>query len=214
MTLDRSAAFATASFLCHFLYALYNGILAITYHAHWLIAMCAFYTILTALRLMILWRVQARSHLSNEKTQTLVTRISGILLSVSAVVLFAAVFLCLSQDHAVSDGKIVMITIATYTFFKLSLAVCQAIKRWNNASFSQKMIQSVQYAELAASMWTLQRSMLASFDNRDWETIQWMHVLTGSVACLFVMMLGISMIMKTKQERSERHGKIKICKDK
>ena len=89
-----------------------------------------------------------------------------------------------------------MITIATYTFYKITIAVIKAVKQHKNSSLLLKTIRNIRYAEVAASILTLQRSMLVSFGAVEADKIWLMNSVTGAAVCLFVLMLGISMIIK------------------
>ena len=60
--------------------------------------------------------------------------------------------------------SILMITIATYTFYKITMAVVRAVKQRHDPSPLLAAIRSIGYAEVAASVLTMQRSMLVSFE--------------------------------------------------
>ena len=62
-----------------------------------------------------------------------------------------------------------------------------------------KTIQYISYAEMAASVLTLQRSMLVSFGTMDNKQIHFMNATMGAVVCLFVLILGISMMIKSQE---------------
>ena len=76
-----------------------------------------------------------------------------------------------------------MITIATYTFYKITMAIVKAAKQRGFL----KAIRSIDYAEVSASILTLQRSMFASFgslDNR--QQVRLMNAVTGQLyMCLY-----------------------------
>ena len=119
-----------------------------------------------------------------------------MLLSALSVVLAVVVYISLSQNIAAKYGEIIMITIATYTFYKITIAIIKAVKQHKNSSLLLKTIRNISYAEVAASILTLQRSMLVSFGAVEVDKIWLMNSVTGADVCLFVLMLGISMIIK------------------
>ena len=92
-----------------------------------------------------------------------------------------------------------MITIATYTFYKITMSIIRAVKQRKNPSMLLKTIQYISYAEMAASVLTLQRSMLVSFGTMDNKQIHFMNATIGAVVCLFVLILGISMMIKSQE---------------
>lgn len=62
------------------------------------------------------------------------------------------------------------------------------------------VIRCIGYAEVAASVLTLQRSMLVSFGEMSDTDIRTMNILTGSAVCLFVLILGIILITRGKRK--------------
>lgn len=126
-------------------------------------------------------------------------KLSGILLTVLSLVLASVSYISLSQNIATKHGEIIMITIATYTFYKITMSIIRAVKQRKNPSMLLKTIQYISYAEMAASVLTLQRSMLVSFGTMDNKQIHFMNATIGAVVCLFVLILGISMMIKSQE---------------
>ena len=135
--------------------------------------------------------------LYSQHAENFVMKLSGILLSVLSFVLTAVIYISLSQNIAAKYSEITMITIAAYTFYKIIISIIKAVKQHKNPSLLLKTIRSISYAEVAASILTLQRSMLISFGAMEQRQIRLMNVITGMAICLFVLMLGISMIIKS-----------------
>ena len=117
-----------------------------------------------------------------------------------------AIYISLSQNIATKYEEIVMITIAAYTFYKITMTVIKAVKHRKNPSPLLSVIHSISYAEVAASVLTLQRSMLVSFDGMSDTEIHTMNTLTGSAVCLFVLILGISLIIKGAKRKENNYG--------
>ena len=77
-------------------------------------------------------------------------KFSGILLVILGIVLAIVNYISLSQDIAIKHEKIIMITIATYTFYKITMAIVKAVKQHNNPS---PLIRTIQIS-------TIQRYLL------------------------------------------------------
>ena len=137
-----------------------------------------------------------------------VMKLCGVLLILLNFILAAAIYISQSQHIATKYGEIVMITIATYTFYKITVAVIRAIKQLKNAVQLLDVIRTIGYAEVAASLLTLQRSMLISFGSTGNEDIALMNGLTGISVCLFILLLGIFTILKSGKERKNTHGTV------
>lgn len=189
---DRMVLSAAITFVFHLLYALYHGILGIINLSMWFLAMCAFYGILATMRFSAVLCGYRR----DADTERFVMKLSGILLAVLSFVLGAVIYISLSQNIAAKHGEIIMITIAAYTFYKITMVIVKAVKQHRDPSPLLKVVRSISFAEVAASILTLQRSMLASFGSMDEKQIQTMNIMTGTAVCLFVLMLGISILIE------------------
>ena len=123
-------------------------------------------------------------------------------------ILAGVVYISLSQNIAVRHHEIVMITIAAYTFYKITIVVIRAIKQRKNTDPLLAAIRTIGYAEVAASLLTLQRSMLISFGAMDKRDIDHMNGLTGASVCLFILLLGIFTIVRSGKEGKSTHGTV------
>ena len=188
----RTIVTASASFGLNLLYALYNGALGLMNRSIWFAAMCAYYIILAAMR----FSAVLYGRKGGRGGELFVAKLFGALFVLLSAVLAGVVWLSLTRDTAVRYGTIVMITIATYTFTKTTMAVVRAIRARRNPSGLRAAIRSVGYAEAAASVFTLQKSMLVSFEGMTGAEIYTMNLLTGSAVWLFVFVLGIYMTKK------------------
>lgn len=190
---------AVVGFFCNLLFAFYNGALGILSHSLWFVTMCAYYIILSTMRFAaVLYGVK-----SGSASDRFVMRLSGILLAMLSFVLTGVIHISLSQNIAVKYDEIAMITIATYTFYKITMAVIRAAKHKKKPSSLHMVIRNIGYAEVAASVISLQRSMIASFGGMSAESAHTLNVLTGAVVCLFVLLLGIALIIRSGKRRGE-----------
>ena len=191
---------ATLAFAFNLLYAIYHCVLGILNLSFWFIAMCAFYGILAIMRFSAILCERNHQKLPDNVTELFVMKLSGVLLVILSIVLATVSYISLSQNIAAKHGEIIMITIATYTFYKITMAIVKAIKQHKNPSPLLRTIRNIGYAEVAASILTLQRSMLASFGSMSAGNIHFMNAVTGAAVCLFVLILGLSMIAKSMKK--------------
>lgn len=195
---------------CNLLYALYHGVIGWLQCSLWFWAMCAFYGVLALLRFFaVLYARKMRESPSAEKR---IIKGSGLLLVLLSAILAGINYLSLSQNITTRYEKITMITIATYTFYKITMAVIQRVKQRADPSSLAAVLRNIRYAEVTASLLTLQRSMLVSFGKMAPEKINFMNALTGAGVCLFICILGIILALRAGKEK--QNGKIKICRDK
>ena len=191
---------AAVAFAFNLFYAIYHCILGVLNLSFWFIAMCAFYGILATMRFSAVLCERNHQKSPDIDTELFVMKLSGTLLVVLGIVLATVSYISLSQNIATKYGEIIMITIATYTFYKITMAIVKAVKQHKNPSPLLKTIRNIGYAEVAASILTLQRSMLASFGSMSAGNIHFMNAVTGAAVCLFVLILGLSMIAKSMKK--------------
>ena len=191
---------AIFSFSLNLLYAFYNGVLGIINQSVWFIFMCAYYIILSTMRFSAVLCERKNRNTSSEDMEYFVMKFCGVLFILLDFVLAGAIYSSLSQNIATKYGTIIMITIATYTFYKITVTVIKAIKQRKIPSPLLSVIRNISYVEVAASVLTLQRSMLVSFGEMSDTEIHTMNTLTGSTVCLFVLVLGVTLIIRGKRQ--------------
>ena len=184
---------ASVSFFVNFLYAFYNGILGIINLSLWFIIMFAFYGLLASVRFSVILYARRKDSVY-EDTESFIIKTSGIIMIILSFVL--ALLVSLTQKIAVKYDTIMMITIATYTFYKVIITVVRASKKRDDKLPLFSTLRCISYAEVAASVLTLQRSMLASFGSGDDEFSFIMNAATGMVVFLFILALGIFITVK------------------
>ena len=163
--------------------------------------MCVYYVMLGTARFSAVLCGHGSTPESPAGTDYFAMRLSGILLAMLSLVLSGVTYLSLVQNIAVKHHEIMMITIAAYTFFKLGIAVTRAIRQRKDPAPLPAVIRSIGYAEAAASVFTLQRSMLVSFGPMSAEKSHPLNVLTGAAVCLFVFWLGLRLTVRGFQRK-------------
>ena len=204
----RSFFSVSVGLLVNILYAFYHGALGVANQSLWFVAMFAYYVILSFMRFSaVLCEWKRRSSVSKDM-EYFVAKLCGSLLVLLSFTLAGIVYISLFQNVAVKHHEIVMITIAAYTFYKITVAIIRAVKQRKNTVPLLVVIRTIGYAEVAASLLTLQRSMLISFGSMDSKSIVLMNGLTGISVCLFILILGISTILRNSKGRKTIYGSV------
>lgn len=174
-------------------YALFNGALAFLDRSWWLLTLCAYHTVLAVLRWAVLrW---------GPRDDRFLGRFCGGLLLFLALTLAGASYLAFLRDRGVVHHEIIVITMATYAFSKLTMALVRMIQSRRATSAVPRVLGSIALANGAASILSLQRTMLVSFRGMGANEIQLMNALTGTAVWLLVGWLGIRMM------GGDKHGK-------
>lgn len=194
----RMVSAAACGFSVNLVYALYHGALGIANRSLWFITMCAHYTILSTMRFSAVLCERKNNSTDSLDTEYFVMKLSGILLAVLSFILTGVIYISLTENIVTKYNPVIMITIATYTFYKITMAIMRAVKQRKNPSPLLATIRSIGYADVAVSVLTLQRSMFASFGSIGDFSAHIMDILTGAAVCLFVFMLGVTITRKGK----------------
>ncbi len=173
-------------------YALGNGLLGFLTHSWWFITLSAYYAVLAVTRYAVL-QIK-RKATGNPTTECFARRITGILLIVLSFCIVGVNVLSAVNDRGTAFHQVVMITIAAYTFTKITVAIVGMAKAKSSASPALKTLRNISLADACVSVYTLQRSMLVSFPGMPADKILLLNILTGTAVWFTVLLLGINLI--------------------
>ena len=173
-------------------YALGNCIIGFLAHSWWFITVGAYYTVLAITRFSVL-QVKRKAN-GDYDTEFFVRRITGILLVVLSFCIVGVNIMSAVKDRGTAFHKIVMITIAAYTFTKITIAIIGMVKAKHSASPVLKTLRNISLADACVSIYTMQRSMLVSFPGMEAAEILLLNIFTGTAVWIVVLLLGINLI--------------------
>ncbi len=176
-------------FIINLAFALYNCVLGIASYSWWFIAVGAYYIILSIMRITII-----AFSAKNRKNEMFIMRFSGIMIFVLSIVLCGIVYMTINQFGAVKYHEIAMITIALYAFIKLSFAIYEFVKSRKNHRPYIKTLRSIAFTDSVVSIYSLQRSMLVTFEGMTEANIILFNTLSGIGMCLIVICIGLNLI--------------------
>jgi len=201
----RIVASATATLAMNLLYGTGHAVLGLMDGSLWLLVMAAYYILLGMMRFGAV--LTERKHAS----ERFVMRFCGGMLMVLALVMSAATVISLIQERAVPHGIVIMLIIAIYTFWKMTMAIVHTVQAHQSGTPLTRTIRNITLASALASLMTMQRSMLVSFQGE--ATAQEMMILnicTGTAVCLLVFLMGLNMVFEEKG--FEKMAKSKLVK--
>ena len=188
--MDRTLKLALVSLLFNMVYSAYHIIFGITTHSWWLFTIGIYYAILSIVRFVVL-RHKGKKHF--------VIRFSGIMLMVLSLSLVGTVILAFVKDRGTKFPLIVMLAIAVYAFTKITLATIKWIKARKSKSVKLITLRNISFADAFVSIFSLQRSMLVSFEGMSEIEIRIMNVATGSAVCIIVFLLGLNLVQQKRR---------------
>ena len=185
MRMDKTQKPILFSLLFNMAYSAYHIIFGITTHSWWFFTIGIYYAILSIVRFVVL-RQKSKKHF--------VIRFTGIMLMVLSLSLVGTVILAFVKDRGTEFPLIVMLAIAVYAFTKITLATIKWIKARKSKSVKLITLRNISFADAFVSIFSLQRSMLVSFEGMSETEIRIMNVATGSAVCVVVFLLGFHLV--------------------
>ena len=187
---------AIFSLLINIAYSIYNIVLGTTTESGWFVTMGVYYSVLSIMRFAVL-------STRKKKVKTNLKVFIGIMLMLTALPLAGMVILTSFKDRGVVHHEIVMITIALYTFTKITLAIINLVNsKKKKHSVTISTLNHISFADAAVSISALQRSMLVSFGDMPENDIRIFNIVVGSVVCLLVFLLGLGLLgIKVRRKR-------------
>lgn len=184
----------TVSLIINLLYAVYNSVLGICGQSIWFITMCMYYAVLSIMRVLAV-NGEYRTYKTLQMPKVLsIMKTVGILLLLLTFILTGSIYLSLKYDLPKRYGTIIMITIATYTFYKVVMAVINFVKSRKHYEPLIITIRNISISDALVSLLSMQMSMCATFGEGETEKNQIMHAITGAGVCLCIILIGLSMI--------------------
>ena len=107
------------SLLLSTVFCVYHIILGVTTHSWWLFTVGVYYAILSIIRFIVL-RIR--------EVNSFVTKFTGIMLMLLSLSLVGTVILAVVRDRGIVMHEIVMISMAVYSFMKITLAIINLVK--------------------------------------------------------------------------------------
>lgn len=173
----------------NFLYGLFNLVLALMYHSSWHVTMFVYYIILGLMRSSIVFS-------KNENKSFL--KYNGIAMIFLAVTMSGIIYLSVAESRTTVYDIIIIITIATYTFYQTVISIINMIKARKIKDKKLIVLRNISLASSIGSMFSLECSMLGTFGDIKTSYSKNMEIISGAFAVVIILFLGIFMI-KYKQ---------------
>lgn len=187
MQMNKILKFALIGLAFNMAYSAYHIIFGIITHSWWLFTVGIYYVILSSVRFTVI-QSKAKRHFT--------VRFTGIMLISLSLPLIGTVILSFIRDRGTAFHMIVMLAIAVYAFAKITIATVNWIKARKSASIKLITLRNISFADAFVSIFSLQRSMLVSFEGMSEIEIRIMNVATGSAVCIIVFLLGLNLVLK------------------
>lgn len=198
----RTTATAFVSLIINISFAVYNCVLGVYTTSSWFVTMSFYYLLLGFMRFQAVMssiKIQKLNEGERVMNEYKLMRTIGIVLLFLPLALSGTVVLTIIQNHVKSYSTIIMITIATYTFYKVIFAIINYIRIKKQHSPLLIAIRNINTADAAMSILPMQTSMIASFNTNSTMNLNLMTIFTGTGICFIFITLGVTMIIKARR---------------
>ena len=185
------------SFIINLGYALFLFVVGEIASTRWFLVSSAYYGVLAILRIYLFGNLISHKQLVSKIK---IMRACGIALIVINLVVSKMMFFLIHENQTIEHHEITVITMATYTFSALILAIYNSVKylkKNDHLHFSVKIISLI---SASVSLVTLTNTMLATFGAEEvvLRSIV-MPLLSGAVA-IFIILSAVTIIRKANLE--------------
>ncbi len=182
-------------------YALMQFYLGIINRSVWFYALAVYYALLTAMRLLLLRHARKNKAGEGLRSEFIRYRICGILLGIMNIALAVVVFYIVQQNRGFEHGEIVTISMATYTFLTLTVSIIGIVKYRKYESPVMSASKAVSLAAASVSLLSLETAMITAF-GQDTDPLfrKTITASTGSVVCVFILLMATYMIIRATKE--------------
>lgn len=187
--MDRILKFASVSLICNIVFSSYHIIFGVSTRSVWLFTIGIYYAILSAVRFTVL-RPNVRKRFA--------IRFTGIMLIALSLPLVGTVILSFTEERGTAFDLIFMLAVAVYAFAKITIATVNLIRARKIKPAKLVALRNIAFADAFVSIFSLQRSMLVSFDGMAEKAIKIMNLSTGSAVCFIVFLLGLNLLLDKK----------------
>ncbi len=187
--MNKTQKLSILSLLFNIAYSAYHIGLGVWSNSWWLFTIGIYYAILSLIRFAIL---------RTKQNSVFLIRFTGIMLMLLSVPLVGTVILSVVRDRGKVMHMIIMITIAAYTFTKITFAIINLVRLRKGSSAKLIALRNISLADSCVSIFALQRSMLVSFPGMAADDIRIMNAVFGSAICIIVFLLGYNLIRNEK----------------
>ena len=193
----RIKLFLLISLIFNFGYAIFLFVVSQVYFSKWFLVMSLYYALLSTARIFIFFEMNPKNSL---RKKILIMRACGYFLLLLNLVVSVMIFLLIYTAPYAKYHKIIVITLAAYTFSALTIAIVNIVRYLKKNEYVYSCVKVISLISASVSMLTLTNTMLATFggDNTLSRSII-LPILSGVVA-IFIIVCAILMIKKANND--------------
>ncbi len=195
----RAAVSLYVSLIINIAYASFNIFVGLVNKSYWFGAIGGYYLILGLIKFMLVGNSKKASRKSEVERKTYelrVYRLIGILMFSVNIAMSVIAAQMILQNKSIEHSQTMTIATATFTFFTMTTAIINLQKNRKLENPITAATKMLNFAYALMSMFTLQATMITSFDNGDDRFRKIMNTATGTTVLILVFGMAVYMIRR------------------
>ena len=194
------------SYLILVAFILYNGYLGIFNHSIWNGSICIYYILLSLIKgLVLISEIKLKNKNSKIKQirRKKIFYITSILLFLINIALFAPITLMVLSKKSVELDMIAGITIATYTTYKVTIAILHYIKNRRNENLAFRQIRTINLIDAILSILTLQNTLISINGTDNFDAMFPLSIISSSVGIVVIITISIMSLVRCAKDNKK-----------
>lgn len=193
----RSELTLHGGLIVNLLYVGMNLFSGIRYRSTWFIALAIYYTLLSAMRAVLVRYVHRKPTEQDVASELLRYRACGVILLLMNQALVGIIVYMVTQNKGFSYPGLMIYAMAIYAFYVTIAAVINVVKYRKRGSPVLSAAKVISLTAALVSMLSLETAMLAQFGSDQPEFRRVMLAASGGGICAIVLTMAIYMIARS-----------------
>lgn len=204
-TVFRIKLFLCLSFVFNIAYSVFLFIVGQLYASKWFFVTFIYYGLLSLVRIFVYLQISSQKQLvSRIKTM----RACGYFLLSINLVFSTMMFILIYGNQYIKHHEITVITLATYTFTSLTIAIVNSVKYLRKNDYLHSCVKIISLICASVSIVTLTNIMLCTFGENNLLLRSIILPILSGVVSIFIIVCAILMIRKANLDlRKLKNGK-------
>ena len=189
----RIKIFLQISFVFNIAYSIFLFVVSQIYYSKWFFVMSIYYGLLSAARIFIFIQAQPKKDM---RSNIITMRACGYFLLLINLVVSTIMFILTYRNNVIKHHEITVITLATYTFSSLTIAILGIIKHLKRNNHVYSCVKIISLTSASVSLATLTNTMLATFGENNLLLRNIILPSLCGIIAIFIIICAILMIRK------------------
>jgi hypothetical protein len=171
-------------------FTVYNGFLGIYYQSIWNGTICVYYILLATLRGIIV-NTQRGRYAENDKSERIVHYVTHCMMLVMNASLIVPILAMIKGDRKYNWGLIPAIAIATYTFYRIVMAIIHYVKSRKNDNSLVRQLRTFNLIDSLVALLTLQNTMIIANEGKIAGGMKCLSIISSAIIWLLIVVMSV-----------------------